>query len=673
MTMPEVDAAQWESLDLEWHGDFAFMDGALLGDDSAREAYIMLALAGKLPSEIAQEASSWRFPSSPLRARQMVWRHRTHPGLLRDSQRDYYLLPHYLARYGYHAVQALPFRFNGTLEDLGYHYWRDQSCAYWFGDYSVTVMVDVKHQALALLGPAPAFVSADCALFSDGVNVFLSGKVTASAHDRIRYTNHPDYRVIYGQVYRGYKRLHQKDGTPLPIAHPDGFRMLAQRWGTDGESIIVQAQQGSSIAYEYFYRIDHADLATFTVLNERYAKDGQRAYYLTGKSMRYVGDFQLLKCRQPEFDEAGRVVSAREFQHEYIAVDDQFVYAAGTRVRGAHGPSFQHLGFDYYRDHQRAYYRNKPLHVDVDSFVVALVHHAGADYSSRLVGDRNGPLGSDGVLDKVMQQRWAPFFEAHPQLTDYWWHRLQAQDEAQAAQQEEIPARRVIGSGFELGRHVYFHGRPITGLDAASFKLLGEHLCGDVNGLYLIPYHEVDRAVPERFSTESVEHFSAFDSIYLSDGKKVYCHRIFYHCPEPISKADLATFVSCGYGWAKDSRAVYYRGQAKKSLVPENTRILGIYAFNSTLMMSDGKPLAVEFSPEEVSVPHPHFLQLGTRKLFCGRSPLSAKRIDLATLAFLDDRHARDKHRFYRYDGHAGLTEVSEEDYREGLAKQSVS
>lgn len=659
MTTPDADVAQWEPLDLEWHGDFAFMDGALLGDESACDVYIILALEGKQPLEIAQEASARHFPPSPLRVRQRVWRHRTCPGLLRDRQRDYYLLPQYLARYGYHAVQALPFRFTGTLEKLGYQYWRDRSGAYWFDDYSVTVMVDVKHRDLALIEPAPAFVSADCALFSDGVNVFLSGKVIASAHDRIRYTNHPAYRVINGQVYRGYQRLHQKDGTHLPIANPDGFHMLARRWATDGVSIIVQAQQGSSVAYEYFYRIDNADLATFTVLNERYAKDRQRAYYLTGKSIRHMGNFQLLRCQQPEFDEAGRIVSASEYQHEYIAVDDQFVYAAGTRVRGAHGPSFQHLGFDFYRDHQRAYWRNKPLHVDVDSFVVAQLYHAGRNYSPVLVGDRNGPLGSNGVLDEAMQLEWAPFFEAHPQLTDYWWHRLQAQ----AAPQEEGSARRVIGLGFELGRQVYFHGRPITGLDAASFKLLGEHLCGDVNGLYLIPFHCADRDVPERFSTESVEHFSAFDSTYLSDGKTVYCHRIFYHCPQPILKADIATFVSCGHGWAKDRRTVYYRGQAKKHLDPDNTQILGTYAFNSTLIMFDGKPLNVEFSPEEVSVPHPHFLQLGTRKLFCGRSPVSARRIDLATLAFLDDRHARDKRGFYRYDGHAGLTEVSEEDY----------
>ena len=663
MTTPDMDVTQWEPLDLEWHGDFAFMDGALLGDDPARAVYMMLALEGKPPAEIAQEASARHFPPSPLCVRRTIWRHRTNPGLLRDSQRDYYLLPHYHERYGYHAVQALPFRFKGTLEKLGYEYWRDQSSAYWFGEYSVTLMVDVKHQDLALLEPAPTFVSADCAMFSDDAHIFLQGKVIASAHDQVLYTNHPDYRIINGQVYRGFKPLHQKDGTPLHIANPEAFHMLARRWGTDGESIIVQAQQGSSISYEYFYRIDNADLATFIVLNERYAKDKQRAYYVTGKSIRYVGDFQLLKCTQPVFDEIGRVVSADEYHHDYFAVDDQFVYAAGTRLRGAHGPSFQHLGFDYYRDHQRAYFRNKPLQVDLDSFIVAQLYDADSNYWPILAGDRNGPLGSNGILDAAMHLQWAPFFEAHPELTDYWWHRLQAQEEAQAAPQKEIPVRRVIGLGFELGQQVYFHGRLIIGLDAASFKLLGEHLCGDVNGLYLIPFHSADKDVPERFSTESVEHFRAFDSTYLSDGKTIYCHRVFYYCPQPILKADIATFVSCGYGWARDSRAIYYMGQAKKYLDPKNTQILGTYAFSDTLIMVDGKPLNVEFSPEEVSVPHPHFLQLGTRKLFCGRRPVSARRIDLATLTFLDDRHARDKRRFYRYDSYAGLTEVSQADY----------
>ncbi|WP_339492786.1 DKNYY domain-containing protein [Pseudomonas sp. EA_15y_Pfl2_R67] len=668
MTDIETAIADWEPLQLEWHQGFAFVDGVLLGDGQVPDVYIMLNPKGAYPGAIAQSASAGHYPPSPLFAGQPVWRHRRNPWVLRDTLRDYYLLPSYRERHGYHALQALPFRFDNGLESLGYQYWRDATGAYWFGDYAITQIPEARHDSLALLAASPASVTSASALFSDGVHLFLQGLFIANATARVRYCNHPFYRVIDGQVYKGFKPLHQKDGMPLTIANPDDFQMLARRWGTDGQSIIVQAQQGSSISYEYFYRIDDADLASFTVLNERYAKDRHRAYYLTGKSIRYVGDFHLLKCSQPVFDECGRVVSTGEHEDDYFAVDDTFVYAAGTRLRDAHGPSFRHLGFDYYRDHQHVYRRQKRLDVDVESFVVTQLYRNDQHYSPALVGDKHGPLGSGGIIDTAMQEAWAPYFEAHPQLKDYWWHRLQALSEESQTPAETLPLR-AIGLGFELGRQVYFHGRVINGLDAASFKLLDTHLCGDAQGLYLIPFHNAETEVPERFSQEPAEHFRSLGAPYLTDGKTVFCHRIFYHRPEPIRKAQAATFESCGHGWAKDRDAVYYYGEAKKRLHPADTRILGSYAISPTLILSEGKPLDVAFDPDEVRVPHPDFLQLGTRKLFCHRRPLSAKRIDLATLRFLNDRYARDQHRIYHYDGYATLTEVDEAHYRESLGQ----
>ncbi|WP_212799865.1 DKNYY domain-containing protein [Pseudomonas sp. St316] len=672
MTDIETAIADWEPLQLEWHQGFAFMDGVLLGDGQVPDVYIMLNPEGAYPGAIAQSASAGHYPPSPLLAGQPVWRHRRNPWVLRDMLRDYYLLPAYRERHGYHALQALPFRFDSDLESLGHQYWRDATGAYWFGDYAISQIPQARPDSLALLPASPSSVTSASALFSDGVHLFLQGQFIARATTRVRYCNHPSYRVIDGQVYKGFKPLHQKDGTPLPIANPDDFQMLAHRWGTDGQSIIVQAQQGSSISYEYFYRIDNADLATFTVLNERYAKDQHRAYYLTGKSIRYVGDFHLLNSWQPEFDECGRVVSASEHEDDYFAVDDTFVYAAGTRLRDAHGPSFRHLGFEYYRDHQHVYRRQKRLDVDVESFVVTQLYRNDQDYSPVLVGDKHGPLGSGGIIDAAMQETWAPYFKAHPQLKDYWWHRLQALPEASQTPAETLPLR-AIGLGFELGRQVYFHGRVINGLDAASFKLLDTHLCGDAQGLYLIPFHNAQSAVPERFSREPAEHFRSLGAPYLTDGKTVFCHRIFYQPPEPIRKAQAATFESCGHGWAKDRDAVYYYGEAKKRLHPSDTRILGTYAISPTLILSEGKPLDVAFDPDEVRVPHPDFLQLGTRKLFCHRRPLSAKRIDLATLQFLNDRYARDQHRIYHYDGYATLTEVDEAHYRESLGQPAAN
>lgn len=663
----DMDSAEWEILDLEWHQGFAFMDAALLVDACARDVYLMLQLDGQAPSEQARQAAAQHFPVSPLVPGEPLWRHRTQRQLLRDARVDYYGLPRYFERYGYYPLQALPMRVCRRLQSLGHDHWRDHERAYFCHDYGFNVIEGVRHERLALLQPVADSWPSAAVLFSDGAKVFLGGRAIASAADQVRGTNHPAYQVINGQVCRGGTPLHQKDGSVLPIINPDGFQMLARRWGTDGHSVIVQAQQGSKTTYEYFYRIDKVDLTTFSVLNERYAKDAQRAYYLTGKTVRFVGDFRLLNRCQPLFDAGGRVLGHSASPDQYFAVDDQFVYCAGTRLRGAHGPSFRHLGFDYYADEHRAYLRNKPLELDVQSFVVAQLNRGEYEYSPVLVGDRHGPLGSGGVIDQGMLQEWAAFFEAHPQLQDYWWHRLQARPEPVP----EPQPLRAIGLGFELGRQVHFHGRVINGLDAASFKLLDTHLCGDANGLYLIPFHNAQTDVPERFSSAPVEHYRALGGPYLTDGQTLFCHTIFYLVPEPMGKADLASFESCGYGWGRDKGAVYYYRESKKRLDPAHTRFMGNYAFCATQMFSAGKPLEVAFSPEEVRVPHPDFLQLGTRKLFCGRRPLSAKRIDLASLEFLGARHARDKQRFYQYDGYATLTEVSAEQYRQALVKES--
>jgi hypothetical protein len=240
------------------------------------------------------------------------------------------------------------------------------------------------------------------------------------------------------------------------------------------------------------------------------------------------------------------------------------------------------------------YQRQKRLDVDVDSFVAAQLYRNDQDYAPVLAGDKNGPLGSGGIIDAAMQQAWAPYFEAHPQLKDYWWHRLQAQPDAPQTPPETAPLL-AIGLGFEVGRHVHFHGRVINGLDPASFILLDTHLCGDAHGLYLIPFHNAETQVPERFSDEPAEHFCSLGSPYLTDGKTVFCHRVFYHAPEPIRKAHAATFESCGHGWAKDRDAVYYYGEAKKRLHPAETRVLGTYAISPTLIFSEGKWLDVAF------------------------------------------------------------------------------
>lgn len=668
MELLERDLADWEPLELEWHQGFAFLEGELLGDAQVRDTYTLISPQGKAPKTVVEEAIAQQCWPTPLIPGQPVWRHRRQPHLLADARWVFYRLPAYDGRRGFQVLQALPFQFREPLHSLGNRYWRDRLTLYYFHDYTVHAVQGVRHAEFALLEQDLPEGAVASPLYSDGVNLFLSGSRVASAGDQVRATNSAGYRLVNGQVCCGFKPLHQKDGSLLPIANPEGFHRVNGRWFSDGQSIIVQAQQGSSASYEYFYSIDDVDLESFTVLNERYAKDARRAYYITGRTIRNVGEFRLVKEQYPQFDASGRLVASTESDDRYFAVDEQHVYAAGTRLRGAHGPSFRSLGFNHYCDQQRAYLGKQPLELEVDSLVVAKLYRGEDEYAPVLVGDRHGPLNSGGVLNNAMFEQWAPYFAAHPERQDYWWHRMQAQREQPEA--EEDPASlRDIGQGFSLGRSVYFQGNKIEGLDAASFRLLNESLCGDANGLYLLDYQENDNMGAERFSAQPVEHFRFLDEVYITDGKAVFKHWIHYHLPELLRKADLATFETFGHGWARDASAVYCYGEIKKHLNPATTRFLGSYAFSPELMSWAGKPLDVEFTMDEVSVPHPEFLQLGTRKLFCGRRPQSAKRIDLPTLEFLDGKFARDKRTFYRYERDLGLTETSEDEYRQALAK----
>lgn len=668
MELLERDLADWEPLELEWHQGFAFLEGELLGDAQVRDTYTLISPQGKAPKTVVEEAIAQQCWPTPLIPGQPVWRHRRQPHLLADARWVFYRLPAYDGRRGFQVLQALPFQFREPLHSLGNRYWRDRLTLYYFHDYTVHAVQGVRHAEFALLEQDLPEGAVASPLYSDGVNLFLSGSRVASAGDQVRATNSAGYRLVNGQVCCGFKPLHQKDGSLLPIANPEGFHRVNGRWFSDGQSIIVQAQQGSSASYEYFYSIDDVDLESFTVLNERYAKDARRAYYITGRTIRNVGEFRLVKEQYPQFDASGRLVASTESDDRYFAVDEQHVYAAGTRLRGAHGPSFRSLGFNHYCDQQRAYLGKQPLELEVDSLVVAKLYRGEDEYAPVLVGDRYGPLNSGGVLNNAMFEQWAPYFAAHPERQDYWWHRMQAQREQPEA--EEDPASlRDIGQGFSLGRSVYFQGNKIEGLDTASFRLLNESLCGDANGLYLLDYQENDNMGAERFSAQPVEHFRFLDEVYITDGKAVFKHWIHYHLPELLRKADLATFETFGHGWARDASAVYCYGEIKKHLNPATTRFLGSYAFSPELMSWAGKPLDVEFTMDEVSVPHPEFLQLGTRKLFCGRRPQSAKRIDLPTLEFLDGKFARDKRTFYRYERDLGLTETSEDEYRQALAK----
>lgn len=451
-------------------------------------------------------------------------------------------------------------------------------------------------------------------------------------------TNHPNYviqdDVVVCTSYGLERPLWSKDGSPLPVASPRGFRCIAGRWFTDGIHIIVQAQQGSSVAYEYFYRIEDADLDSFEVLNQRYARDARKAYYITGKTIhsKSPSAFHPLIYRAWRWSDGKDPTLELEMRvHDYYAADNESIYVAGRRIVGSDGASVEGLDRHYVADATQVYYRGKRIEADRASFVMK-----PSGQGPLRVTDRHGPLDRgerQTILDQQQVEDWRAFFEAHPRLKDYWWHRMQA------------PTRRT--------REVEFQGHRLSGLDPESFTAIDVDLghglrsviVGDANGIHWLSFSGDGRLYElHSLSAQPIAALRVLGQRYFTDGIGVYY--VEYHAPQIMRQVSPSDFRVLGQGWARDTHRAFYLGTAKKGVDPNQLQITGCYAWDSDQLFCDGKPLKVAIPHAQLRVPHPAFLLAG-EQLFFGRRPVSAKRVHLATLEFLDDDFARDRDHVY--------------------------
>ncbi|WP_185626769.1 DKNYY domain-containing protein [Burkholderia stagnalis] len=230
---------------------------------------------------------------------------------------------------------------------------------------------------------------------------FLERTARCRASRRKRPTT-PDYAIDGDAVIRRShgQPLWTKDGKPLPIERPHAFRCIAGRWFTDGVHVIVQGQLGSAIVRQYYYRIEDADLDTFEVLNQRYARDVRQAYYITGKTIRTHSPHAFRPLVYETWSRPGTGGVAFEMrEHEYVAVDDESIYVTGRRVAGAHGASAVGFPGNYFADADRVYYYGRPKDIDRASFV------CGPDEAGFVrVTDRFGPI-DDGERQTVQDAR----------------------------------------------------------------------------------------------------------------------------------------------------------------------------------------------------------------------------------------------------------------------------
>jgi hypothetical protein len=228
-------------------------------------------------------------------------------------------------------------------------------------------------------------------------------------------------------VYFDGKPLTGRNGERID-ADAASFKALGGRWLCDRHQVYGQGLYGAQQTF-YWYVVEGADAATFETLNLRYARDRGQAYYITGKTIRTKSPdaFAIVPELRLNYRDG-----TRDPLHDssVIARDREAVYFYGARLKKAKPENFHVLGHGYATDGTNVWFLDEKKIIegaDAASFTVPspgephVRHHS----SGHGVTDRYRPYVDGEPCDpQAVIEVWRPFFEARPDLQDWWWHRL---------------------------------------------------------------------------------------------------------------------------------------------------------------------------------------------------------------------------------------------------------
>lgn len=225
-------------------------------------------------------------------------------------------------------------------------------------------------------------------------------------------------------VYFNGKPLADRQGTPLPVA-PETFSIVGGRWLRDKNHIYGRGQYGSRPT-PYWYIVENSDAASFEMLNLRYARDRNQAYYITGKTIRTKSPeaFAIIPELRLNYRD-----NCCDFLHErsILARDREHVYFYGARLKGARPATFRDLGHEYATDGYKVWFLEQKKMIEGADAATFVVPGPGAHVA--------GPVSGHGVTDRYRPylygepsdpqesfEAWRPFFEMRPDLQGWWWH-----------------------------------------------------------------------------------------------------------------------------------------------------------------------------------------------------------------------------------------------------------
>jgi hypothetical protein len=307
-----------------------------------------------------------------------------------------------------------------SLRWVGEGYFADRNRVYYCDDRHFGAVPEADPASLAAL-PLPEYGDYHRETWRyfarDQGRVYCNGKAISTTTDT-RLTNHEEYVILGGHLFYELLPLRRQDnGLLCAIPVERDFRLLSDRWGSDGVDLYLRLDKGNSSQGQWnsVVVISNADPATFQVLGEYYAKDARQVWRSRdGKSLGKVDaeHFSLFDA------DDGRLAS-----------DGRTLFYAGQRLTKTECSRFRRLGKSYWSDGKMHWWlgAEKPHAVpdlDPGSFVIAELadgEHA-TDKNSPWVGKERQAVDADTVA------LWRPFFETSPELRDYWWHRAQAKN-----------------------------------------------------------------------------------------------------------------------------------------------------------------------------------------------------------------------------------------------------
>ncbi len=227
-------------------------------------------------------------------------------------------------------------------------------------------------------------------------------------------------------VFQCGEAIADKAGVPLQV-DAAAFRHVGGRYYTDGVHVFGQGELGGTRVRRYFWIVERADPASFTALNLYYARDNERAWYITGKEIRTRSSrsFEIVPWLRLNYRDESRDLSSHDSR---FARDGEHVYFYGARLKAAKPATFRDLGHDYATDGTTVWFlgTKKPVAgADASSFIVP---GPGEPYvrgssGAAAVTDRFRCYDRGVAVDPVDHfELWRPFFEFRTDLTGWWWH-----------------------------------------------------------------------------------------------------------------------------------------------------------------------------------------------------------------------------------------------------------